>query len=153
MPRGGFPPGTGSRYTVALGEAICEELSEGKPLRQICRERGIQWRNIYNWREQFPQFDSAISRARDIGMDAILEDTLHIADTQEPGEILTIKADGARESKMEDMLGHRKLKIDTRLKLLAKWNPKKYGDTLDLTHKGDPAAPVHLKLDGSDVLG
>jgi len=86
-------------------------------------------------------------------MDAILEDTLHIADTQEPGEILTIKADGARESKMEDMLGHRKLKIDTRLKLLAKWNPKKYGDTLDLTHKGDPAAPVHLKLDGSDVLG
>ena len=28
------------------------------------------------------------------------------------------------------MIEHRKLRIDTRLKLLAKWNPKKYGDKL-----------------------
>ena len=37
--------------------------------------------------------------------------------------------------KREDMLGHRKLQIETRLKLLAKWNPKKWGDkqTIDMT--------------------
>ena len=32
------------------------------------------------------------------------------------------------------MLGHRKLRIDTRLKLLAKWNPKKWGDRMALDH-------------------
>ena len=28
------------------------------------------------------------------------------------------------------MLGHRKLQIETRLKLLAKWSPKKYGEKI-----------------------
>jgi hypothetical protein len=32
----------------------------------------------------------------------------------------------------EDMLGHRKLQIETRLKLLAKWSPKRYGDKLGI---------------------
>jgi hypothetical protein len=32
------------------------------------------------------------------------------------------------ERKTADMIEHRKLRIETRLKLLAKWNPKKWGD-------------------------
>jgi hypothetical protein len=37
------------------------------------------------------------------------------------------------------MIEHRKLRIETRLKLLAKWNPKKYGDRLDIGNAdGEP---------------
>jgi len=35
------------------------------------------------------------------------------------------------------MIEHRKLRIDTRLKLLAKWNPKKYGDKQAIEHSGE----------------
>jgi len=153
MAKVGRPPGSGSKYTIALGEDICKELSEGKPLRQICREHGLAWATIYKWREVHPAFDVAITRARDMGMDAILEDTLQIANTQVAAVIETTKANGDTETRREDALGHRKLQIETRLKLLAKWNPKKYGDKLEQTLMGDPAAPVNLVLSGSDVRG
>jgi hypothetical protein len=43
------------------------------------------------------------------------------------------------------MLGHRKLQIETRLKLLAKWNPKKYGDRVQLA--GDADSPLKVEAD------
>jgi hypothetical protein len=42
----------------------------------------------------------------------------------------------------EDMLGHRKLQIETRLKLLAKFHPTKYGDKVMLA--GDKENPLEL---------
>lgn len=60
------------------------------------------------------------------------------------GEIVTEKPDGSVEVKRADMIEHRKLRIETRLKLLAKWNPKKYGDKLDLNHGGEVAVKRSL---------
>ena len=47
----------------------------------------------------------------------------------------------------EDMLGHRKLQIETRLKLLAKWNPQKYGDKVQVG--GDAENPLTVTADVS----
>jgi hypothetical protein len=41
------------------------------------------------------------------------------------------------------MLGHRKLQIETRLKLLACWNPKKYGTKVALG--GDAGNPIKIE--------
>mgnify|MGYP003348157682 FL=1 len=41
------------------------------------------------------------------------------------------------------MLGHRKLQIETRFKLLSKWNPKKYGDRQIIA--GDAENPLEVK--------
>jgi len=149
----GAPKGSGSRYTLALADTICSELSNGKPLRQICREIGVSWSAVYDWQDAHEGFRERIARARERGEDAIAAECLEIADTPIVGVTKTHKADGSIEAKEEDMLGHRKLQIDTRLKLLAKWNPKKYGDKVETTLKGDPNAPVVLQLDGSDVHG
>lgn len=153
MAKVGRPKGSGSRYTTSLSIEICAELAEGKPLRQICREKKLAWRTIYDWIEAHKEFAALFARSRDLGMDAIAEETLEIANTPLMGVIKTYKADGSVEAKEEDMLGHRKLQIDTRLKLLAKWNPKKWGDKVETTHRGDPTAPVALILNGSDVNG
>jgi hypothetical protein len=48
------------------------------------------------------------------------------------------------------MLGHRKLQIETRLKLLAKFNPKKYGDRQILA--GDPDSPFEVQNDAMTIL-
>ncbi|EFX61321.1 hypothetical protein DAPPUDRAFT_340134 [Daphnia pulex] len=72
----------------------------------------------------------------------MFEDCLRIADTPAIGEIIT--DDGEKVTvKREDMLGHRKLQIETRLKMLAKFNPKRYGDKI--VHAGDDVNPVVIE--------
>jgi hypothetical protein len=91
---------------------------------------------------------TAIAHARDLGYDAIAEDCLNIADTPFLGEEVSESEDekGVKRVtiKKVDMLGHRRLQVETRLKLLAKFNPKKYGDKVELS--GDPDKPVAVDL-------
>ena len=122
-------------------------LSEGNTLMDFCRvEVHPSFRTIYNWQAEDPVFDANIARARDIGHDAISEECLRIADNTLLGERRKESENGL-EITHEDMLGHRKLQIETRLKLLAKWNPKKYGDKTVLA--GDPEAPLAVTVDFS----
>lgn len=119
-----------SACTEANLEIICSKLEKGVPLEVICRnnESLPSTRSICDWSDVDPVVASAIARARDIGFDALAVEALCIADTPERGIIRTINADGSEETREEDMLGHRKLRVETRLKLLAKWCPKRYGD-------------------------
>lgn len=147
--RGGQPPGTGSRYTIVLSELICADLSNGKPLRQICREIDIQWSTIYRWRKAYPDFDMRFEIARSMGEEALAAECLDIADDTSRDFVTT--DDGPVFDK--EHVQRSKLRIETRLKLLAKWNPKKWGDKIEQTHKGDANAPVQLVLQGSDIHG
>ena len=148
----GPPKGYGSKFTKAIGQHICERMAEGIPLRQICRDKGLAWPTVYRWIEAHAEFGEAYQRARDIGMDAIAEECLEIADDGRNDFVKRTSADGADLVVYDaEHVQRSKLRIETRLKLLAKWNPKKYGDRI--THTGDPAAPVALVLNGSDVNG
>lgn len=126
--------------TPEIDEAIVAGISQGIPLAQICRDLGIDRSIVYDWRRDDEELDRRIARARDIGFDAIADECLRIADTQQIGERVKIDADGEEEVTREDMLGHRKLQIETRLKLLAKWDPKRYGDKQLLG--SDPENPL-----------
>ena len=138
--------GRPTKYTPEIARIICEKLSEGIPLRQICRENeGFPaWRTVYDWMWRDQELSTAIARARDIGYDALAEECLYIADTPHIG-IKKVYSSGAEpnEDSMtvteEDMLGHRKLQIETRLKLLAKFNPKKYGEYKQPEERVDPS--------------
>lgn len=119
-----------SIQTPEMIEEICSRLAEGEPLAQICRSEGMPGlRTVYDWTEAQPDISARIARARDAGEDVIAADCLRIADTPQEG-IETVTKGESIETRTGDMLGHRKLQIDTRLKLLAKWNPKKYGDRI-----------------------
>lgn len=88
---------------------------------------------VHEWMKADDAFSGSIARARKDGFDVIAADCLKIADTPKTGKIVKRSPDGTTET-IEDMLGHRKLQIDTRLKLLAKWDPKRYGDKQEITH-------------------
>jgi hypothetical protein len=121
--------GRPSNYDPKIARIICEQLSEGIPLRQICRENNgfPAWRTVYDWMGRNPDLSASIARARDIGYDALAEECLQIADNPQWGQVQTMSDKGSSTT-TEDMLGHRKLRIETRLKLLAKFHPTKYGD-------------------------
>ncbi len=142
--------GRPSKYDPQIARIICEQLSEGVPLRQICREnQGFPaWRTVYDWMGKDEALSASIARARDIGYDAIAEECLLIADTPQFGEKQVMTDEGSTIT-VEDMLGHRKLQIETRLKLLAKFHPTKYGDKLGL-HGVDGAAPIKTEDTNAD---
>lgn len=96
------------------------------------------WRTVYDWLAKHPAFAARFAQAREVGFDAIAEEALEIANTPVIGKREESSDDGLKVTR-EDMLGHRKLQIETRLKLLAKWSPKKYGDSSKLELSGSLA--------------
>lgn len=94
------------------------------------------------WLDDSADFDARFARARERGHDAIAAEALAIADTPMEGVETVEKDDGKLETRRGDMLGHRKLQVDTRLKLLAKWD-RRYGDRV--------IADVNIKKSASDM--
>ena len=109
-------------------------IESGKTLRAYCRQDGKpSYGTVYDWLERDAEQNSRFAHARNLGEEQIAQECLEIADVTQIGEIVTQKADGSCEIKTADMIEHRKLRIETRLKLLAKWNPKKWGEKLEHT--------------------
>jgi hypothetical protein len=130
-PKDLLPPrrvrGRATIYTEAISEELCNRISNGEPLRQICRDEHMpSWGAVYDWLEKDAKLASRVARARELGYDALAEEALQIADTPVEATKRTQSEDGMTVT-TEDALGHRKLQIETRLKLLACWNPKRYG--------------------------
>lgn len=139
---------TASKFTEELFTEICRRVSEGETLASICRDAHMPHRSVvYDWLQADGKLAKRMDLARDLGADEIAEQCLRIADTPVAGiseklERVAKPKDGENapdefeevvtERRREDMLGHRKLQIETRLKLLAKWHPKRYGDKLDV---------------------
>lgn len=137
--------GRPSTYNPEIAQSICDQLSEGIPLREICRQEGYpSYRAVYRWMVADEDLASHIARAREIGYDLMAEECLSIADNPKWGQKQVMTDDGTSTT-IEDMLGHRKLQIETRLKLLAKWNPKKYGDKVQVG--GDAENPLQITAD------
>ena len=110
----------------ALMPEILERLSNGEPLAQICRDEHMPVRaQVYNWLQEDMAFDAAFRKARDDGFDAIAADSLAIVDTP-PERVLTENGDKVDSGHVAWL----KNRADQRLKLLAKWDPRRYGDKL-----------------------
>ncbi len=108
-------------------EAICLRLEDGETLRAICREDGMpSYGAVYDWIEKDPEIASRFERARARGADAIAEQAMAIADDR------------------SDDPASRRVRVETRLKLLAKWHPKRYGDKLELGGSKDSPLTVEI---------
>ena len=142
------PPGRVTTFTQKAADKICKDLSEGIPLAEICRGTGMpSVRTVSNWKREHPEFGSAFTRAREDGFDAIAEEALRIADTPVDGvEVEKDEKGKIIKTKHGDMLGHRRLQIETRLKLLAKWSPNRYGDKIAIGG-ADDLPPIKTMTD------
>jgi len=123
-----------SKRTVEVEQAILSRMSRGEPLAQICREEGMPtpttWRE---WCRSDQALDIAHGHAREDGFDAIAANVRLIA--REGGDS---SGDVQRD----------KLMIETDLKLLAKWDPKRYGDKIDVTSGGDKLPTTTINVAG-----
>jgi hypothetical protein len=107
--------------------AIVAQIADGVPLRVICRQPGMPtWRTVYNWIDADAEFAKRMEAARQLGCEAIAQEILEIADDKK-GEVQRDK-----------------LRVDARLKLLAKWHPTRYGDKVTLA--GDAENPLTVTV-------
>lgn len=131
------PVGRPSKFTQALADSICARLAKGEPLASICRDESMPAvRTVSDWKSSRPEFSASFARARDEGFDAIAAECLDIADDNS-GDTRTVGREGEeREVCDTEFVQRAKLRIETRLKLLAKWDPKRYGERVALDHGG-----------------
>lgn len=124
--------GRPSTYTQEAADEICRRLALGEPLAQICRDDHMPAvRTVSKWKEAHETFCADFARAREEGFDVIAADCLDIADETSRDTVETESGDRPNT----EWISRSKLRIETRLKLLAKWDPKRYGDrqAIDLT--------------------
>lgn len=113
--------GRKSSFDQAKADQICARLTEGETLTSICKDMKIGIQTVSDWKKAHPAFDVDFGRARDHGFDAI---------ASRARETARGKGDSDGDVQRD------KLIIETDLKLLAKWDPRRYGDKLQLG--GDP---------------
>ena len=89
-------------------------------------------RTISDWKSN-SAFSADFTRARDEGYDAIAQDCLEIAD--QTGRDTIIGENGDRPD--SEWIARSRLRVETRLKLLAKWCPKRYGERVEHEHSGE----------------
>jgi hypothetical protein len=130
--------GRPSTFTQKIADEIAERIGNGEPLAQICRDDHMPaLRTVYDWQDAHEDFAASIARARDAGYDHIAVDALKILDEQ-PERVVTITGDDRSESRIDSAsVQWAKNRFEGRLKLLAKWDARRYGDKLDLTSGGE----------------
>lgn len=132
-----------SKRTPEVEETILSRLRQGEPLASICRDNDdlphpSAWRD---WCDADETLAIAYGRAREEGEDAIAAMALEIIDG-EP-EYYTTETGSRIDPGSVALM---KLRHEGRLKLLAKWNPKRWGEKVDLTTGGE-----RITHDATDV--
>jgi hypothetical protein len=129
---------------------VLAELSAGTPISRTLGDDREKWlcteRCWWNWYYEADASDEnglvqKVARARDCGVEAQMDKAACIAMTPMDGTITTVEQGGENgtvtRTRTEDMLGHRKLVVDTLLKQAQMLKPKTYGPKLDLTSAGE----------------
>lgn len=142
--------GRPSTCSEDVAAEICERLSKGEPLAQICRDDGMPCPNtVRTWAREREPLAEAIARAREDGFDVIASECLEIADdaTNDWMEKHDSEGNNIGWQLNGEHVQRSKLRVETRLKLLAKWDPKRYGDRLDLGNAdGQPFQIVNKRF-------
>lgn len=132
--RMGRPP---MPFTQEIADRICELLLEPLSLRKICEMDGMPSKTtVLKWLDQYPEFARQYARAREAQADAMIDDTLDIADNKslDPQD--------------------RRVRIDTRKWLAGKLRPKKYGEKILLGEDSDnPMSKPTIAIDVVQLAG
>ena len=148
-------------FTIEKAKRVLDAISEGTTVTGIAKKLGFPRKYIYQWQGeqegrkfkwggQEQDFKGHFARAKEMGFDAIADEAMDIADDF---ELVTVEetTEGEkgfyRKTKCLDTTEQRKLKIWTRLQLLAKWS-NRYSDKqkVELTGKDGGAIQSETKV-------
>ena len=107
--------GRPSKFSQELADEICHRLSLGQTMASICNDSHMpDYGTLWRWTRENSDFQDESARARETGTHALADQCIAIADdpTLDPAD--------------------KRIRIDTRIRLIGKWNQKKYGDKIEV---------------------
>ena len=129
------------KYTPEIAQEIFHRISTGESLLKICRDEHMPTRQaVYDWIDRDPGLALQFAHAREAGCDAMAEDSLAIMD----GEPLAVFDEAGNKRYDAGSIAWNKNRAEHRLKLLACWNPAKYGTKVQMG--GDPKNPIKMDI-------
>jgi hypothetical protein len=128
-----------------LTDEVLSRIAMGETLAALGRELDFHPTAWGHWVRADEVLALAYAQARDTGSDALAEQALALID-EEPARI---------EGRIDT--GHvqwRRAQVDTRLKLLACWSPKKYGNKqqVDVGNKDGETLKVESNVDNAALM-
>ena len=122
----------------AILDEVCDWVACGQTIRDYCRQDGKPgYVTVYQHLAKDEEASERIVRARARGCEAIAEEVLDIADDSS-GDVLTVlDANGNAQERCDtEFVQRSKLRVEARMRLLAKWNSGRYGDRQQVEHSG-----------------
>ena len=113
-------------FSQNLFDNICEQISNGDSLRNICKAKAMPHAGtVCRWlaEDETGKLREQYARAREAQAELVADEVITIADTEE---------DPAKA----------RVRIDARKWYAGKMRPKVYGDKIDMNHSGQVALPV-----------
>ena len=131
---------TPTKRTPKLEAEVLERLAGGETLAALGRELGFHPVNWGKWVAADEALAVAYATAREVGGDAIAEHALALIDA-EPARV-----DGKIDP---GYVQWKRAQVETRMKLLACWNPKKYSpkQTVDVGNKEGETLKIDSNVD------
>jgi len=167
------PPHRPTLYTPELRDRICAELASGRTLRSVCRDEDMPDRQtIYNWlnhnigrvvegdRVIEEGFFDHYTRAREVGLDEVADETMDIADDGTNDYVERVKKLKNGDEKREVLFDKEavlrsKLRVENRWKYLENMAPRKYGKNVKIQSQaldgaGNPTDPPKSGVEAVD---
>ena len=130
-----------AEWSAAIDEILSAIATTPKSLKSICEdiESAPTAKTFWKWMETDEDLRERYARAKSAQLEVLADQLVDLADQDRVCEKVTIKADGSRVVVFLDQVERTRVQIDTRKWLLAKLNPKKYGDKIQQEHSGEVA--------------
>lgn len=133
-------------FTPALFTTICDHISHGESLREVCRRPEMPHKStVLRWLREKPELRDQYVCARDDLMEYWASDILEIADDGSLDTIPGLNKYGDEVQVPNHANVQRdRLRIDSRKWLLSRLKPKVYGDHLEVDVSGEVSHVVDI---------
>lgn len=144
-------PDRPGKYTTAIVDEFCLRIALGNSLRTVCRDNDMPTaRTIFRWLNavkadgspKYSRLCQQYTRACEERSEAFAEDILDIADDG-TNDWMEIHRGNSRSWVVNgEAIGRSKLRVETRMALMAKLKPKKYGNRVEIDGLENMPAPL-----------
>lgn len=135
-------------YTDELAQEICERISAGELLIDICLELNMPTiRRCNQWKKNYPEFNSLYNESIQDRLSIFEEQIIQIADDAIDDFKEVIKNGKAIRIADPEVIARARLRVDVRFKHLKAGKPQKWGDSTTLITKSDGENPAELSQD------
>lgn len=140
--------GRPSSYTPEIASRICEMLTSGMTLREVCRAEGMPAEStVRTWvLDDREGFYAQYAKAREVGYHAMADELVEIADDGKNDWMERQDEDEQRTYVLNgEHVQRSRLRLDTRKWLLSKALPKIYGDKITQEVTGKDGGPIEVR--------